>query len=249
MTHARKQLHELRAMAKEGAPPHHSAHNLSAEHVSEVKNGQTKRTKPIIKQDLSRVRASLRKVGVGVFKPPFPYNLQALSQTKPDNGLPALPPKHIADEILGQYRATFHATLPVLHWPSFVQQYEAVYREDSLHSVNRIWGALLFAVLGCGTLHRVRQDGQRFLDSSKSMVDPWDEDLSLDHARCAVLISILLVELNFKSAGWIWLGNAVRIAQDIGLHHEAQSWPSAEDEMRRRVWWSIYACDRSVNAV
>ena len=80
------------------------------------------------------------------------------------------------------------------------------------------------------------------------MIDPWDEDLSLDHARCALLVSILLVELNFKSAGWIWLGNAVRIAQDIGLHHESQAWSSAEDEMRRRVWWSIYACDRSVIA-
>lgn len=244
LSHARKQLHEFRAMAKEGTPVHHSAHSLPTEHVSEVKNGQTRRSKPVLKQDLSRVRSSLRKVGAGVFKPPFPYNSQAFNPTNSKAEVPELPPKHDADEILGQYRATFHATLPVLHWPSFLQQYEAVYRENSLRSVNRIWGALFFAVLGCGTLHRVRQDGQRFLDTSKSMIDPWDEDLSLDHARCALLVSILLVELNFKSAGWIWLGNAVRIAQDIGLHHESQPCPSAEDEMRRRVWWSIYACDR-----
>ena len=162
------------------------------------------------------------------------------------SGLPELPPRYAAEQILGQYRASFHTTLPILHWPSFINQYEAVYSQDSLRAVPRIWGALFFAVLGCGTLERIRQDGVRYLEMSKSLLNAWDEEISLDHVRCALLSSIILIEMNQKSAGWVCLGTAVRMAQDLGLHCDARSWPSAEDEMRRRVWWSIYTCDRYV---
>ena len=247
LSHTRKQLHELRSMAKEEESVDHTPRGHPEKQHLHIETGQRRRSKPAVKQDLSRVRTSLRKVGVGVFKPPYPHNQQGYGQRSSKSGLPGLPPRHVADEILGQYRASFHATLPILHWPSFTQQYEAVYREGSLHAVQRIWGALFFAVLGCGTLHRARQDGQYYHDVSKSLVNPWAEDLSLDHTRCALLTSIFLVEMNFKSAGWVWLGSAVRMAQDIGLHYEARTWPSVEDEMRRRVWWSIYACDRSVS--
>lgn len=244
LAHAKKQLHELRFMARDGLSSQHNANSLPDDHTLEAKTPQRRRSKPVVKQDLSRVRSSLRKVGAGLFKPPYPYNTSFSAQKRSKSELPPLPPKHIADKILEQYRASFHLTLPLLHWPSFVQEYEAAYRESSLHSVERIWAALLFAVLGCGTLHRIRYEGRYYLDVSKSLFDPWDEDLSPDHARCALLLSILLVEMNFKSSAWIWLGNAVRIAQDIGLQHDTWPWPSAEDELRKRVWWCIYACDR-----
>ena len=194
------------------------------------------------------MRSSLQKIGAGLFKPPYPYNVQASIKRLPDSGLPGLPPRHLADQILGQYFVSFHQTLPILHWPSFINQFEAVYRDGSLRLVPCIWGALFFAVLACGTIQRVRQDGHYYLEISQKLVDPWDEDLYLDHARCALLRSIVLVENNYKSAGWVCLGSAVHIAQDIGLYCEAGKWPSAEEEMRRRVWWSIYTCDRLVVA-
>lgn len=233
-------------MAKEEDPMEHSTLGHPEKHRLYIETSQWKKSKPLVKQDLSRVRTSLRKVGMGVFKAPYPHNQHAFAQGPSKPGLPGLPPKDVADELLAQYHASFHVTLPIIHWPSFVQQYEAVYREGSLHTVQRIWGALLLGVLGCGSLTRGFQGGQYYLDAAKSLVDAWDEDLSIDHVRCALLISIILVETNSKSAGWVWLGTAVRMAQDIGLHHESQTWPSVEDEMRRRVWWSIYACDRSV---
>lgn len=246
LSHTRKQLHQLRSMAKEEDSMEHSTQSHSEEHRLHVETSQRKKSKPLVKQDLSRVRTSLRKVGMGVFKAPYPHNQNAFGQGPSIPGLPGLPPRNVADELLAQYHASFHVTLPIIHWPSFVQQYEAVYREGSLHTVQRIWGALLFGVLGCGSLTRGSQDRQYYLDAAKSLVDAWDEDISIDHVRCALLISIVLVETNLKSAGWVWLGIAVRMGQDIGLHYESPTWPSVEDEMRRRVWWSIYACDRSV---
>ena len=81
---------------------------------------------------------------------------------------------------------------------------------------------------------------------SKSLIEIWTEDISLDHVRCAILSSIVLVEMNLKSAGWTWLGCAIRFAQDLGLHREPGSQPAAEEELCRRIWWSLYSCDRSV---
>lgn len=246
LAQARRQLHELRSVAKEVDNPRQvpQPHTEKLLFDSETNSGQ--RSKPSVNQDLSRVRASLHRVGAGLFKPPYPYNLTPSRQRLSRSGLPELPPRYAVEQILGQYRASFHTTLPILHWPSFINQYEAVYSQESLGAVPRIWGALFFAVLGCGTLERIRQDGVRYLEVSKSLVNTWDEEISLDHVRCALLTSIILIEMNHKSAGWVCLGTAVRMAQDIGLYCEAKSWPSAEDEMRRRVWWSIYTCDRYV---
>lgn len=184
----------------------------------------------------------MQQHGRGIFKPPYPH--QETSSPGPfSSSLPGLPPKNVADTLVDQYRVTFHPTLPLVHWPSFGERYENAYKDGSLQGVPRIWSAFLFAVFACGTLHRSWHDGQKYLEISKSLIDMWTEDLTLDHARVALLTSIFLIEMNLKSAGWTWIGFAVRISFDIGLHCEAGTWPAVEKEMRRRVWWCVYACD------
>lgn len=214
----------------------------ATERFPEYEERQPKRRRITVPQDLSRIGSAMQRHGRGIFKPPYPHQ----PDSSPDlfsSSLPGLPPKHVADTLMDQYRTTLHLTLPLIHWPSFQQQYEIAYKNGSLHGVPRIWSALLFAVFACGTLHRSWYDGQKYLEISKSLIDMWTEDLTLDHARAALLSSIFLIEMNLKSAGWTWLGFAVRISFDIGLHCEAGTWPTIEKEMRRRVWWCVYACD------
>ena len=206
-----------------------------------------KRRKTVGTQYLTRIGVNMARFGRGIFKPPYPHYRNP-SPASPSSSLPGLPPKDVGDVLLRQYRYTIHPTLPMLHWHSFNEQYEAVYRDGSLHNVPRIWSALLFAVFACGTLHRSWSEGQKYLEVSRSLVDLWTEDLTLDHARTALLNCMFLVESNLKSAGWTWIGIAVRTSFDIGLHCEAGTWSPVEEEMRRRVWWSIYACDWSVDS-
>lgn len=178
----------------------------------------------------------------GIIKPPY-FCSEATSPGLSTPSLPSLPAKDVADALLSQYHFTFHSVLPILHWPSFQEQYEQVYQDGSLKNVPRIWSALLFTVFACGTLHRSWVEGQEHLETSRSLIDLWTDDLSLDHARAALLSSIFQVEMNNKSAGWTWIGIAVRISVDIGLSCEAGTWSPIEQEIRRRVWWSIYSCD------
>ena len=240
-------MSQLRSVAKDSETGESLTHNRSALSLARSEPTQQGIYGPRATADFAEVRSNLHKYGRGIFKQPFTHR-QALLESPPSSSfaLPELPPKHVADDLLRQYHALFHVTLPILHWPSFTQCYEEVYRVGSLKRVPRIWSALLFVVFGCSNLARSWRGCWRFLETSKALIDVWTEEISLDHVRCAILSSIVLVEMNLKSAGWTWLGCAIRIAQDIGLHREAETQSAAEEEMRRRLWWSLYSCDRFV---
>jgi len=51
---------------------------------------------------------------------------------------------------------------------------------------------------------------------------------------------------NTLAQSWKFAGQAVRSAQDLGLHrsHERPAFTQLEIQIRRRVWWSVYGLDR-----
>ena len=201
-----------------------------------------KRRKLASHQDLSHVARKLQQSARGIFT--FPSSSQlVVSTSEPDFPLPELPPKALADKLIFQYKHAIHPTLPIIYWNSFVECYEMVYQDGSFKKVPRVWVGLLFMVMAVGALHLGQEEGSKYLEISRSLVDMWANDLTLDHIRTALLASIFLVELNLKSAGWIWLGIATQAGYDLGLHCEAGSWPAVEEEMRRRLWWCIYVYD------
>ena len=241
-----------------GSDPHHSASNdlphlpiSPGTHMPRPTEKPAsydrplKRRKTVAFHNFSQVGSNMAKYGHGIFKSPYPS--QDTSALAPVSSiLPILPPKDTADSLLQHYRCTIHPTLPMLRWNTFREQYEAVYRDGSLRSVSQIWGAVLFAVFACGSLQRSWAEGQKYIEISTSLIDLRTEYLTLDFARATLLNCIFRVESNLKSSGWIWIGIAVRICFDIGLNCEAGKWDAIEEEMRRRVWWSVYACDWSV---
>jgi hypothetical protein len=222
--------------------------------LPEVGSHPTRRPHPPPPPDLSRVRTNVRIYGRGIFKPPAPYRqIGSQGHFIPERPPPPLPPKRLSDHLLESYYASVHTVIPLLHWPTFKREYEDVYHAGSLTRTSPVWGSLYFSVLAVGVLfstdpniQRPRQ-GKEYIEMSKMLLDLWNDEFVLDHAKSALLTSIFLVELNLKSAAWTWLATAVRISQDIGLHSESGPWPTIEGEMRRRVWWSIYAWDRLIS--
>ncbi|EGE79961.2 hypothetical protein BDDG_02902 [Blastomyces dermatitidis ATCC 18188] len=196
----------------------------------------------------SHVCSKMRTYGQGLINFPPNPSLTHLPLLLTGD-VPPLPPASVMDALLGQYFSHIHSVFPIVHWPTLLNDYDQVSRVRSLHGVTRGWAAALFAILACGSLHSLDQDlvskGKDFLQTSVGLIDVWQDTFSLNQVRTAMLISIFLYETNLKSASWVWLGSAVRIAQDLGLHIESAYSPM-ETVLRRRVWWALYAWERLV---
>ncbi|KAJ5226385.1 hypothetical protein N7468_007610 [Penicillium chermesinum] len=207
----------------------------------------SRRPKAPLTQDLSSVRKNLREHGRHILQLPAPYQ-----QTGPpavvESDSPALPPKDTADHLMAQYFNCIHSVLPIIHWPTFTAEYEQVYRSGTLVGMSKEWAGVLFGVFACGAIHTFEpnreEKGKEFLRISCSVIDIWQDTFNLDRARASLLVSLFLYEINSKSASWVWIGTAVRVAQEIGLHVDSGPWSAVEAEMRKRLWWCLYAWDR-----
>lgn len=206
---------------------------------------------PVSHDHLASVRTNLHIYSQGIWS-----HRQPNAHSLLDVDAPPLPSKPIADHLLSQYHAHVQSTLPVVRWPDFLAEYEQVFHTGSLQGAPRDWTAVLFGVLACGAQHtltldddhtreyddrRRQYDGRELLRIACDVVDMGQDDFSIDRVRAALLISVFLYEGNSKSACWIWIGSAVRLAQGLGLHLESGS---SDSEARKRVWWGVYTWDR-----
>jgi hypothetical protein len=250
LAQARQQLNHLRSLMKDGSIEVDSEAVHQTLNLLEVGSNSRRRQRPTLAQDLGHVRANLRNYSQGIFKPPPPYRRLGVPPSF-SPVLPELPPREVADHLLRQYYSSIHTIIPILHWPNFQHEYEAVYRAGSLQGVPPVWGSLFFSVLAVGVLYSVDtsavnrpHDGKKYIEVSRTLSNLWNDEFTIDHARSALLTSMFLTEMNLKSAAWVWLGSSINISHDIGLHCETGPWPVVEGEMRRRVWWGIYVWDR-----
>ncbi|KAH8897795.1 hypothetical protein GQ53DRAFT_637186 [Thozetella sp. PMI_491] len=200
--------------------------------------------------ELARARSNLRTFAKGIWKAPLPYRQpQAPIYEAPK---PELPPRAVAEQLLHAYYTTSHTMAPILHWPTFQQSVEDLYKPGALQSTPASFVSLFFAALAIGCLFTTESHLHRsfkpavFLETARALVDPYANDFVLDNARALALVTIALNEMNLKSAAWCWLGQAIKMAQDLGLHLENGPWPVIEGEMRRRTWWTLYVLDRSL---
>jgi hypothetical protein len=66
------------------------------------------------------------------------------------------------------------------------------------------------------------------------------------HVQCFALLSVFLASLNRLPQAWLLVGQAVRTAQDLGLHRSPKllKLSQVDKETRRKVWWCVYGLDR-----
>ncbi|CZT23924.1 related to ZFR1 regulator of fumonisin biosynthesis [Ramularia collo-cygni] len=245
---AKQQIGQLRGMLQDGSSsdaPRVPALNLPDENVP-----KERRPAPPMLEGFEDVRNNIRTHSKGVFKLPPPYRQYGPQPTYPNHSQP-LPPKHVADRLMSLYHRTIHVYAPHIHFPTFMQEYEELYRVGTFAQCRDIWVALFYAVLACGTLmdnspksSMEESEGGKFMDICMKSINTWSDEMTVDHVRTTLLVSVYFAEMNMQTPGWIWLGTSVRVAQDVGLHMDQSSYPPMEMEMRRRVWWSVYSWDR-----
>ncbi|KAI6330759.1 hypothetical protein MCOR29_001703 [Pyricularia oryzae] len=202
--------------------------------------------------ELGRTRPTILASSKGIFKTPAHYrSSQSPRATFFDPPRPELPQRKATDQILNAYYASIHTTFPMIHWPTFQQSVDELYRPGGLQAAKPSFLSCFFTVLTVGSLfspdaHRSNLACE-LADAARKVIDPWTNEYELDHVRTLALMAMMLYEMNLKSVAWTWVGSAVRMAQDMGLHADLGSWTMLEGEMRRRVWWTVYVLEQSMS--
>lgn len=185
------------------------------------------------------------------------------------------PARHLGEKFIDIYFNLANAQSPVLHRPSF----ERVFRRACAHIEQEGGNGLpdpaaggltdkdhqhhsdlyfLYMVFAIATAMSSRTDSmpERFHASAMLHMDGLFSSIAQTNNRLDGLKGILLLALYSimrPAAPGVWyvLGAALRLAIDLGLHHEntpkaERTWdPLAVDE-RRRLWWCTYALDRQL---
>ena len=122
--------------------------------------------------------------------------------------------------------------------------------------------AKILLVLAFGQLYSVNQwvdfrgpPGFEYLIAALSFLPDTHEEGNMRCVETLALAGYFMQNMNRRDAAFQYIGQALRMAISLGLHHEISSVhnPHSEDveiideavrERRRRVWWSVYSLDR-----
>ncbi|OJK04009.1 hypothetical protein ASPACDRAFT_1852925 [Aspergillus aculeatus ATCC 16872] len=163
--------------------------------------------------------------------PDLPYLPQAREMTRP--------PRYISDLLVDIYFERLHYTFPILYQPDFMIQYEKLKDTRDLTGFDRGFLSVFFAVCACASGLLPQAPGASTL-------------AGVEFYQKALLMFFASSGWNVLAQGWRLAGQAVRIAQDLGLHLSSLREPQGktpclldlkEAQIARCVWWSVFEID------
>ncbi|KAF8633682.1 hypothetical protein AX15_001292 [Amanita polypyramis BW_CC] len=151
--------------------------------------------------------------------------------------------------------------MPVVHKPSFLEQYRHLMdNKDNLRLVRTqaAFLSLVFAVFACAaplvndsrltTDDRIDEGGMGMIYYERALVLQYitHANIQIAHVQCFILLSSFLCSVNCLPQAWLLVGQAVRSGQDLGLHRSPKRLlvSPIEKETRRKIWWGVYTLDR-----
>lgn len=175
-----------------------------------------------------------------------------------------LPRRRNADDFLACYWEFIHPLFPVLHKPSFLKQYQALWSSETTPEARDLENLGLEELVFTATLNLVFGLGCKFSNlvapaQKNSMSEEFYQksrhlllfevldttSLSLVQMMC--LTGVYLQSTQHANRCWNSVGLAIRVAQSLGLHLNddgRKKIPQLELEMRRRVWHTCVNLDR-----
>jgi hypothetical protein len=163
-----------------------------------------------------------------------------------------LPPRDIADTLIETFFVKVHRDFPLFHRAIFQTSYESMW--SSVPETDPAWLMTLYMVFVLalemtadnGSAQRRREAQSRYLAKAKTFLPEVIAGCTLSHVQALMLYSLQMHISRERNASWNITGAAIRMAVAIGLHRNGVN-PKCgplERELRKRVWWTIYAFER-----
>lgn len=98
--------------------------------------------------------------------------------------------------------------------------------------------------------------GDRYLEDAKVILDSSYAASRPSTCQALLLMAYREVGIGAMAQAWLYVGMAVRMAQDLGLHKSADKWTSIgralfsgnELQERRRIWYGCVVMDKYLSA-
>ncbi|KAF9369142.1 hypothetical protein CPC16_004733, partial [Podila verticillata] len=169
-----------------------------------------------------------------------------------DNTL-ILPTIEVMDHLLEMHFRSIHPVIPFLHYKTI---YNQIHRNESPPP------HLLFATFGLASrfsdnpAFRIPRPGVErppctlFYERAKHFIRDEFENAQVATVQSLLLMTIQLMGFCESQKAWLYIGMAIRMAQDLGLNKEPSEQEKSRNpllcEIRKRTWWSCYVLDRFV---
>lgn len=135
------------------------------------------------------------------------------------------PPHYVADLLTGLYFDRIHYTFPVVFKPHFLHLYRRAYRgnTDSTASKDRKFLMVFFAVCACASSLLPSDAGNQltgheYFEKALLLYYSSAGEASVERVQCLALLALCTAGWNTLARSWMFAGQAVRAAMDIGIH-------------------------------
>jgi hypothetical protein len=167
------------------------------------------------------------------------------------------PPRYAATPHIQHYLNNVFSLLPAFEEASLYASVDAVYHPDDKATALDHW--IVHMVLAISCLSQSEQRGDTLYSEAVGHVNSaleYAEDVLHPGFISSIQALILLVEYSMRDPhhfdSWTLIGAASRAMVDLGIHQDPSrsvSISRAKLELRRRVYWCVYALDRSTSLV
>ncbi|KAJ4203432.1 hypothetical protein NW759_015184 [Fusarium solani] len=155
------------------------------------------------------------------------------------------PPRYMSDTLVNLFLVRLNPMFPILDDASFTLQYKQYLGHSVTHQEPSPFRSVLFAVYACASnmlgVPRQNQDNYSGTDYYELSLSDHYRTLGYDgveQIQCLAILATCAASWNRLTEAWKLAGQAVRAAQDLGLHVEFAG--SGQDQSRSRVWWCVY---------
>ncbi|KAI0669742.1 fungal-specific transcription factor domain-containing protein [Trametes maxima] len=166
-----------------------------------------------------------------------------------------LPAQDTQNHLLQLYFTYVHPFFPIVHKQDFLYHYHALPCK-----------LLLLAMFAIAARYSDRPEdhpgqpdsdvsraGQQFAEDAHKLLDRKYQTSRPSTCQALLLLAIREFGMGAMDEGWLYSGMALRMAIDLGMNRNADSWTTdgttpvftdSEKQIRKHIWWSCCICDK-----